>query len=91
NDSGGLSSCYIWNVLGLFPISGFNTMICGSPRFEEATMHLPKADLVIKRKGEGIYTKKVTFNGKILENFELSVSEMMNGGELIFEMNEERV
>ncbi len=91
NDSGGLSSCYIWNVLGLFPISGFNTMICGSPRYEEAVMHLPKADLTIKRTGKGIYTKKVTFNGKVLEDFELTVTDMMNGGELIFEMSEDRV
>ena len=91
NDSGGLSSCYIWNVLGLFPISGFNTMICGSPRYKEAVMHLPKADLTIKRTGKGIYTKKVTFNGKVLEDFELTVTDMMNGGELIFEMSEDRV
>ena len=66
-------------------------MICGTPRFEEATMHLPKADLVIKRNGNGIYTKKVTFNGKVLENFELAVTDMMNGGELVFEMSEERI
>ncbi len=91
NDSGSLSSCYLWNVIGLFPISGFNTLICGTPKFEEVTMHLPKADLVIKRNGKGIYTKKVTFNGKVLEDFELKVTDMMNGGELVFEMNEERI
>ncbi len=91
NDSGALSSCYLWHTIGLFPISGFNTMICGSPRFEEVTMHLLEADLVIKRKGKGIYTKKVTFNGKVLEDFELTVTDMMRGGELVFEMSEERV
>lgn len=91
NDSGGLSSCYLWNVLGLFPISGFNTMICGSPRYEEAILHMPKADLIIKRIGDGIYTKKVTFNGTELKDFELSVTEMMNGGEMIFEMSEKKI
>lgn len=87
NDSGGLSSCYIWNVLGLFPISGFNTMICGSPRYDETVIHMPNSDLTIKKVGHGIYTKKVTLNGNELKDFELTVTDMMKGGELIFEMS----
>lgn len=88
NDSGGLSSCYIWNVLGLFPVSGFDTMICGSPRYRRAVMHLPAGDLVIRREGEGIYTESVTFDGKPLEDFTLRVRDMMRGGELVFTMRD---
>ncbi|MBE6613389.1 MAG: glycoside hydrolase family 92 protein, partial [Ruminococcaceae bacterium] len=86
NDSGGLSSCYIWNVLGLFPISGFDTLICGTPHFDRAVMHLPAGDLVIRRQGEGIYTDSVSLNGEILADFTLSAREMMKGGELVFAM-----
>ncbi|MBO5220194.1 MAG: glycoside hydrolase family 92 protein [Clostridia bacterium] len=88
NDSGGLSSCYLWNVLGLFPVSGFDTYICGTPRYDRAVMHLQTGDLVIRREGKGIYTKRVTFNGRVLEDFELSAREAMRGGELVFEMSE---
>ena len=88
NDSGGLTACYMWNVIGLFPISSFDKMICGSPRFARVTMHLPAGDLVIRREGKGIYTRMVTFNGKVLTDFELSVTEMMQGGELVFTMQE---
>lgn len=88
NDSGGLSSCYLWNVLGLFPVSGFDTYICGTPRYDRAVMHLQTGDLVIRRDRKGIYTKRVTFNGKVLESFELSAREAMRGGELVFEMQE---
>lgn len=88
NDSGGLSSCYMWNVIGLFPISGFDLMICGTPRFPRVTLHLPKNDLVIRREGSGIYTKAVHFNGKCLSDFTLTVRDMMQGGELVFTMSE---
>lgn len=91
NDSGGLSSCYLWNVIGLFPISGFDIMICGTPRFEKTVMHLlgvPEKDLIIRREGRGIYTKSVCFNGKMCEDFTVSVREMMGGGEMVFTMSE---
>ena len=91
NDSGGMSSCYLWNVIGLFPISGFDVMICGTPRFEKTVLHLPGGDLTIRRTGDGIYTKSVTFNGKLLSDFTVSVREMMTGGEMVFEMSEKPV
>lgn len=62
NDSGGLSSCYIWNALGLFPVSGSDLLICGSPRFDRAVMHMPGGDLTIVRSGSGIYIHGVRYN-----------------------------
>ncbi len=78
-------------MLGLFPISGFDTYICGTPRHPRAVMHLPAGDLIIRREGEGIYTKRVTFNGRELTDFTLSVREAMKGGELVFTMSRDPV
>lgn len=82
-DSGGLTACYIWNVLGLLPISGTDTMIIGTPRYKRAVMHLPTSDLEIIRDGDGIYTESATIDGEPVDNFELSVSRMMKGGKLV--------
>ena len=54
-------------------------------------MHLPgvpEKDLIIRREGRGIYTKSVCFNGKMCEDFTVSVREMMGGGEMVFTMSE---
>lgn len=47
NDSGGLSSCYVWNAIGLFPVSGQPVMLIGSPIFDSVTMRLPRAELTV--------------------------------------------
>ena len=37
-----------------FPVSGFDTYICGTPRYDRAVMHLQTGDLVIRRDRKGI-------------------------------------
>lgn len=39
-DSGGLSACILWNMLGLFPLSGQKYMMVGFPKCKKATLHL---------------------------------------------------
>jgi len=86
NDSGGLSSLYIWNTLGVFPVSGQDLMLIGAPQFDRAVMHLANdRDLTIVREGKGVLVKRAVLNGKVLENFEFAASEMMNGGTLVLE------
>ena len=90
NDSGGLCSCYLWNALGLFPVSGQDLMIVGSPRAREARMRLAGGrELTIRRQGEGIYVKEAAFNGRRLSELALSVRAMMAGGELLLTMTED--
>ena len=56
NDSGGLCSCYLWNALGVFPVSGQDLMIIGSPRSLESTLRLGNGkEFTIKKQGRGIY------------------------------------
>lgn len=85
-DSGGLTACYIWNALGLFPVSGTDIMIIGTPRFRRAVMHLPQGELEIIREGEGIYSVSAEIDGEALDNLELSVGRMMKGGRLVIHM-----
>ena len=87
NDSGGLSSCYIWNCLGLFPVSGQDLMLLSLPKFPEAKLKLSNGKtLTVRKLGESTCPKSVSFNGKDLPERKLSVSQMMGGGEIIFKM-----
>jgi len=90
NDSGGLSSLYMWNVMGIFPASGQNLMYIGTPRLQKAVMHLANGkDFTVRRVGEGIYVKKALLHGKVLSTMAFAVTEMMQGGELVLEMSKE--
>ncbi len=90
-DSGGLTACYIWNCLGLFPVSGQDLMLIGSPKVESATLKLQNGHTFkISRKGEGIYVKSAILSGRKLERLCFSVTDMMKGGELVFEMTEDK-
>lgn len=81
-DSGGLTACYLWNVIGLFPVSGFDRMIVGLPRYKKVTLHMPQGNLVIERCGDGTLTESAYFNERKLESFEVKASELQKGGRL---------
>ncbi len=83
NDSGGLSSCYVWNTIGIFPVSGKDLMIIGLPCFNKSVMHLSNGNtFLVEKKGAGIYVKEAYLNGRQLTNLSFSVREMMGGGKL---------
>ena len=87
NDSGGLSSCFVWNVLGIFPVSGQNLFLAGKPFVNKSKLVLSnKKTLEIIRNGEGEYVDRVTFNGVEAEGFKISATELMNGGVIEFFM-----
>lgn len=87
-DSGSMSSCYVWNCLGVFPVSGQNKMLLGTPAFNRAALTLPNGSLTIEKQGNGRYVKEVTFNGVPVPTRELTVREFMRGGSLVFTMTE---
>ncbi|MBR5520278.1 MAG: glycoside hydrolase family 92 protein [Clostridia bacterium] len=89
NDSGGLSACYLWNVLGIFPASGQDRMYVGTPRYARACLHLANGETFeICRSGTGIYVRSAKLNGRLLDEFAFGASEMMRGGVLELEMSE---
>ncbi len=84
NDSGGLSSCYLWNALGIFPMAGFDRMFLSVPRFSRAVLHLHNGnDLTIRREGDGDPVR-VLFGGEDVGLTSFPVTDMMRGGELVF-------
>lgn len=87
NDSGGLSSCFIWNAIGLFPLSGQDKMIIGAPIIKKAVLHLSngKPFTIINESGD--VTDTAELNGVILSDMTLSVRQMMQGGTLIIKSN----
>ncbi len=90
NDSGGLSSLYMWNAMGVFPVSGQDMMMVGSPRLLKSVIHMGNGkDFTIRREGKGIYVQQAVLNGRKLDRMSFSVTEMMQGGELVLTMAEE--
>ncbi len=89
NDSGGLSSCFVWNSVGLFPECGRDRILIGSPSVKRAVLHLSSGnDFEVVTQGEGIYVKQANLNGRALEQMYFSLTEMMKGGTLVLTLSQ---
>jgi putative alpha-1,2-mannosidase len=89
NDSGGLTSWYVWNALGLFPVSGRNLYLIGSPIVSEAAVPFRHGTLRVVADGnrdDAIYVREATLNDKPLDRAWLSISEVEQGGTLRLSM-----
>ena len=85
NDSGGLSACYLWNFLGIFPVSGQEIMFMGYPKAEKAVLHLSNGKtLKIISKNKNDKALNATFNGMPVKDCAISVQKLLEGGEIIF-------
>ena len=92
NDSGGLTSCYIWNALGLFPVTGQPVVLIGSPLFESSTLHLAEKTFTVRREAQSpaqIYVQSATLNGQTIDRAYLTVDELMAGGTLALTMGDQ--
>ncbi len=89
NDSGGLTSCYLWNAIGLFPVTGQPVYLIGSPLFPRAVLALPGVPFAIEApdtSGTNIYVQRARLNGAPLDRAYLTVDEVLRGGTLALEM-----
>lgn len=87
NDSGALSSWYVWSNLGLYPLNGTPYYLLGSPAVKEAELKFPSGTLTIKVECESelsIYPAGYIFNGRRFNEPWLAVRELEQGGELTF-------
>jgi len=86
NDSGGLSSCFVWNALGLFPASGRGEVLLGSPHFERAVINLSSGKQLeiqaVNVSADRYHVEKAEFNGKPVVDFRIPMQELMQGGKL---------
>ncbi len=92
NDSGGLSSLFVWNALGIFPAGGNGDFLIGAPQVNGADITLANRNtLCIRVEREHtsecpIYVDRVEWNGKAVEDWRISVQELIRGGTLQFYM-----
>jgi len=92
DDAGQMSAWYIFSSLGFYPVTpGTAEYALGSPMVEKATIHLENGKtLTIKANNQSrdnVYVKSVSVNGRMLDGTMLSHSDVISGGEIVFEMS----
>ncbi len=92
DDAGQMSAWYVFSSLGFYPVTpGSIYYALGSPSVKEALIHLENGKtlkIIAKNQGpENVYVKSVSLNGKKIEGTQLSHHELLQGGELLFEMS----
>ncbi len=93
DDSGGMSSWYVWNVLGLFPVAGQDLFLIGSPLFPAARVRLSD-DAVFAVEAhdtspERPYVAAASLNGVALDRPALRWDELAAGGVLSLRMSDQ--
>jgi predicted alpha-1,2-mannosidase len=93
DDAGQMSAWYIFSSLGFYPVTpGSADYALGSPLVKKALIYLDNGKtLTIKANNQSkqnMYVQSVSVNGKKLEGTLLSHQDIMNGGEIIFEMSD---
>jgi len=87
-DSGAMSSWYVFSALGFFPNAGTDLYYLNAPLFPYAEVNLPNGKkLVIKAEdagGESIYIKSAKLNGVPLNKAIINHSQLIKGGKLEF-------
>lgn len=97
DDSGGLSSWYVWASLGLFPVAGQNLFLINAPAFERSAVRVGDREFIVETSGhratpigaDGLdsdpapqYVQSVTLNGRPLDATHISAAEIHRGGRL---------
>lgn len=96
NDDGGtLSAWYVFSSLGFYPLAGTENYWIGSPNVDSAKIKLTNGNTLKitanNQSEKNIYVSSVTLNGKKLDDCYVTHSQLMNGGELVFEMSSKPV
>jgi putative alpha-1,2-mannosidase len=89
-DSGALSSWYVWASLGLFPVAGQSVYLINTPSFAESRIAFADEELLIDTSGfvEPVasgppqYVRSAIFNGETLDRTWLTARELHRGGHL---------
>ncbi|MGB3735677.1 MAG: glycoside hydrolase domain-containing protein [Ilumatobacter sp.] len=94
DDSGGLSSWYVWASLGLFPVAGQQIVLVNAPSFSRSRMQLRDATLTIETTGfvepeaggPPQYVQAMSLNGNDLDRSWISADELHGGGLLTVDL-----
>ncbi len=91
NDDGGTTSTwYVFSALGFYPLAGTDKYWVGSPNVDSAEITLSNGKTLKvtanNQSDKNIYVSGITLNGEKLDGFYVTHEQLMNGGELVFEM-----
>ncbi len=96
DDSGGLSSWYVWAALGLFPVAGQNVVLLNAPSFANATIAVGDRRLQIETEGfvepepgrPCQYVQSATLDGAPIDRSWLAGEQLHRGGTLAIRLGE---
>ena len=91
DDSGAMSSWYIFSAMGFFPNAGQDFYYLNGPMFKKITVHLSNDKLLTinapNASSENIYVKSAKTNGKKYTPFTFTHDRIKDGGTIDFEMS----
>jgi len=92
DDCGQMSAWYVFASIGFYPVCpGSGEYAIGSPSVSQATIQLGGGKNLVVRANhlsdKNIYIQSVTLNGKSLTTSSFSHNDIVNGGELTFNMS----
>lgn len=90
DDSGAMSSWLAFHMLGLYPNAGHSYYLLHAPMVEESTLMLDGSK-TLRIKAEPFspqypYVQSIRLNGKTYDKSWIDHRDLVNGGELLFEM-----
>ena len=94
DDSGGLSSWYVWATLGLFPVAGQSLFLINAPAWRESRIEVGGSTMTIETSGfvepepggPAQYVQSVQLDGAPLVRTWLTGTELHRGGRLLIEL-----
>ncbi len=94
DDCGQMSAWYVFSALGFYPVApGSNEYVIGTPSVKRGEIVTEKGKkFVVIAKGlskENVYINSIELNGKEYSKTYIKHSDIINGGELIFNMSPE--
>lgn len=92
DDSGTMSSWYVWNAIGLYPNAGQNFYYVGSPLFTRARVSLGGGRAFVVEAPAASpanrYVRAATLDGRALDRAWITHAEIVRGGRLMLLMSD---
>ena len=95
DDCGQMSAWYIFSAMGFYPVDPVSgEYLIGAPQVHQMKLHLPNGK-VFEMKANNLsdankYVQSVKLNGNPLKTFKISYNDIKNGGNMEFEMTDDK-